>query len=262
MALLNFPQNPNTNDTWTIGTRTWVWNGSAWQIVSGIKNLNPFTADSIAVTTSTNSTSTTSGALTVAGGVGIGGNLWVGGDIVANKLTIEYTTVTTTLVVTDDIIQTTNITEANNTYSGALQIAGGAGIGGNAYIGGNLKVYGAINIGSSIYTDFAKDSISANDTVLLDAWGADFYRTVKYLVQVVDTGFTPNLIHSAELMLAHDNNGAATYCYLVQYGVVVNFGELGSWDTAYQSGVVSLTFTPNYVPTNMTIKVNRLGITT
>ena len=85
----------------------------------------------------TSSTSTTTGALVVKGGAGIGGNLYVGGEIIANKLTIQYTTVTTTLVTTDDVIKTTNATASVSTSTGALQITGGAGIGGAVY-GGSL----------------------------------------------------------------------------------------------------------------------------
>ena len=95
-----------------------------------------FTATNVIIPGTANATSTTTGALTVAGGVGIGGSLYVSGEIVAQKLTIEYTTVTTTLVKTDDIIQTTNNTAATSTTTGALVVAGGAGIGGSLYVGG------------------------------------------------------------------------------------------------------------------------------
>jgi len=67
----------------------------------------------ISIGNSTAATSTATGALQIVGGVGIGGSLYVGGEIVAQKLTIEYTTVTTTLIKTDDVIQTTNATAVN-----------------------------------------------------------------------------------------------------------------------------------------------------
>ena len=95
------------------------------------------------VTNATQASSTTTGALQVSGGVGIGGNLHVGGEIVAQRLTIQFTTVTTTLVETDDIIRTLNTTQATSTNSGALQVSGGAGIGGNLYVGGSI--FGTIN---------------------------------------------------------------------------------------------------------------------
>jgi hypothetical protein len=97
----------------------------------------------------TTATSTQSGALIVAGGVGIGGNLYVGGEIVADKLTIQYTTVTTTLVQTDDIIRTFNSTNATSTNTGALQVVGGVGIGGDLWVGGTVYVLNA-TIGSAV----------------------------------------------------------------------------------------------------------------
>ena len=92
----------------------------------------------VSVGNNTAATSTATGALQVIGGVGVGGNLYVGGEIVAQKLTIEYTTVTTTLVKTDDVIQTTNATAASSTTTGAVIVAGGVGIGGGLYVGGMI----------------------------------------------------------------------------------------------------------------------------
>jgi hypothetical protein len=93
-----------------------------------VTNISVETDDVITSTNATDATSTLTGALIIAGGAGIGGNLYVGGEIVAQKLTIEYTTVTTTLVQTDDIIQTLNETDSADTTTGALIVAGGAGI--------------------------------------------------------------------------------------------------------------------------------------
>ena len=89
-------------------------------------------------TKTTNSTSTTTGALIISGGVGIGKDLYVGGEIVAQKLTIQYTTVTTTLVQTDDIISTYNTTPAYSTNTGALVIGGGIGVNGGVFVGAAL----------------------------------------------------------------------------------------------------------------------------
>lgn len=103
--------------------------------VGGGGTISPF-AEIFTITNTTTAISTITGALQVRGGVGIGGNLFVGGEIVAQKLTIEYTTVTTTLLTTDDIIRTYNTTSAVSTTTGALQVAGGVGIRGNLYVGG------------------------------------------------------------------------------------------------------------------------------
>jgi hypothetical protein len=87
MATLGFPSNPYIGQTYTIGTRTWEWNGNGWAIVSGITSYDPFTAVSEILTTSTNSTGTNTGALIVAGGVGIGEDVWIGGNLWVEKQT-------------------------------------------------------------------------------------------------------------------------------------------------------------------------------
>lgn len=45
---LNFPDNPAVNDTYTYGSNTWIWNGSAWKLQSGGSGGNNFTFSSSA----------------------------------------------------------------------------------------------------------------------------------------------------------------------------------------------------------------------
>jgi hypothetical protein len=151
-----------------------------------------FSAGNVSVRDTTAATSTSTGALKVEGGVGIGGDLYVGGEIVAQKLTIQYTTVTTTLVQTDDVIQTLNTTQSSSTITGALRVAGGAGIGGNAYIGGNANVAGTVTHNGLVPTaGTAIDQIytSTKSLTLTNAWqdtgisGTDL-ATGSYMIQV------------------------------------------------------------------------------
>jgi hypothetical protein len=114
-----------------------------------------FTATSLTVNYTGSAVSTNTGALQVRGGVGIGGDLYVGGEIVAQKLTIQFTTVTTTLIQTDDVISTYNATASISTNTGALQIVGGAGIGGRINAGGLISgAAGASITGSVTATTF------------------------------------------------------------------------------------------------------------
>lgn len=207
MADLNFPTNPTVGQEYTIGSRTWIWNGTAWQLQSGIVSTNPFIVVSAQVTTSTQSTGTTSGALIVAGGVGIGGNLNVGGDIYASDITV------------------TN----------------------------------SLTVGDSLYNSFTAQAASIGVPIILDAFRSDQFRSAKYLVQVVEKSTTPNMVHCAELLLTHDDNGGTTQGYILQYGIVSNFGELGTWDAVYDVGSTRmfLQFTPTYSPTQMFVTINR-----
>jgi hypothetical protein len=111
-------------------------NTSSSTLINGNAIVSLSTAGTLTIPGTAIAISTQTGALQVTGGVGVGGNLYVGGEIVAQKLTIQYTTVTTTLVQTDDIISTYNTTASTSTNTGALQIAGGIGVGKGIFVGG------------------------------------------------------------------------------------------------------------------------------
>jgi hypothetical protein len=135
------------------GTTRFFGPGTAGNVLVSNGTSAPSYNNTLTLAGTNTATSTFTGALVVAGGVGIGGSLYVGGEIVADKLTIQYTTVTTTLVTTDDVIRTYNSTNATSTTTGALQVTGGAGIGGDLYVGGNiypLGIIGTISTASNI----------------------------------------------------------------------------------------------------------------
>lgn len=188
MADLNFPPNPAVGETFSIGSRTWIWNGTAWQLQSAVQSLDPFTVKTLIVTSSTISTSTNSGAVIVEGGVGIGGDLWVGGNfyaggqavlttasffaaisegpdiritegssgtvIISNTSTLQ--SVTTRGSTTTNAININNISSATSTNTGALIVAGGVGIGKDLWVGGNI--FG--NIVSVVSTSTNANNIS------------------------------------------------------------------------------------------------------
>jgi hypothetical protein len=185
MADLNFPQNPAPGDTYSIGSRTWVWNGSGWALQSGIVSTNPFIVVSAQVTTTTNSTSTNSGAIIVAGGGGFGGDIWaadiysngeqvvttgtigsfgvsgiqagtdtavanLGGNVVLVWNTSTLETVTSRGNSTTNSISVTNTTASTSTNSGALTVAGGVGIGGSVTVGGGVGVSNNLHVSGGI----------------------------------------------------------------------------------------------------------------
>jgi len=98
MSTLNFPTDPQVGDTYTIGTKTWVWTGFAWALQPNTSaNLTTVTSETILVTSSATSTSTTTGALVVGGGVGIGGDVTIGGNLtVEGTINASITGVSTT----------------------------------------------------------------------------------------------------------------------------------------------------------------------
>lgn len=160
---------------------------------------------------------------------------------------------------------TATITSGSNaisTNSGALQVAGGVGIGldlvvGNAvHIGSTASnvVVPAVYSGNSLYASYTSNVISTNSAVNLDTFLTANYRTAKYLVQITDS----SKIHVEEILLFHDGSNV----YMSIYAISTNQGELGDFDASIVGGnTMTLTFTPNYVPTAMNIKVARTTLT-
>jgi len=86
----SFPANPAVNDTYTVGSRTWTWNGSFWEMTSGLITTQQLTdqgvttgkiADDAVTTAKIDDDAVTTvkiadGAVTLAKvGAGVGGGL-------------------------------------------------------------------------------------------------------------------------------------------------------------------------------------------
>jgi hypothetical protein len=66
------------------------------------------------------------------------------------------------------------------------------------------------------------------------------------------------MIHVEEILLFHDGSNV----YMSIYAISTNHGELGEFDASIVGGnTMTLTFTPNYTPTAMVIKVARTTLT-
>ena len=157
MALLNFPANPSPNQTHTIGSNTWVWNGYAW-----VKYPSS-TASPIQINTNTVSTGTNTGAVVISGGIGVGGGLnaggtsTIGGSVIITTSTLnQYATLQTITDAgnsTTNVVYITNTTQSTSTVTGAVLIDGGLAVGGNIYVGGFINVAGKMTSnGSEIIT--------------------------------------------------------------------------------------------------------------
>ena len=99
-------------------------------------------------------------------------------------------------------------------------------------------------------------TVASPTQLSLDSFGVANYQSAKYLVQVVDVTAVgqPNKIYVSELIVFHDG---LTSAYITEYGMASNLGDLGTFDAALSGGSVTLTFTPNYTPTALTVKVHR-----
>ena len=80
MSTLNFPTSPSLNDTYSFGTKTWIWNGSAWQLnrtgaINDIPVGNITPASGAFTTLTANSTITAVGNITGSYFIGNGSQL-------------------------------------------------------------------------------------------------------------------------------------------------------------------------------------------
>jgi hypothetical protein len=287
MSLLNFPTNPNPGDVWTVGSKTYTWNGTAWIVSS----TNSFSAGTLTITTSTNSTGTNSGALVVGGGAGIGGDLWIGGDLYVSgqqilttssfnavlnegddiKITVTtgsgalvisntstFQTVTSRGSSTNQVITITNITQSNNTASGALVVSGGIGIGGNAWVKDRVNA-NSLKITDALMSSTLKNlyAVDGNGAALIDSYSLNDYRSLKYFVQVADGTGSGTKFHIEEMIITASNSSTA---FITRYGIVTSEGTLGEFTATVNTTNVELYFTPDFA-TNKTIKMLKLGIT-
>ena len=104
-------------------------------------------------------------------------------------------------------------------------------------------------------------SASTSTVQNLDVWSTSTYRSARYSIELVDTGFTPHRIHYTEIVLIHD--GAANV-YKSEYGVITNVGELGTFDATVTGNGIQLTFQPTWpslsAPASLVVKAVRTSI--
>ena len=264
-----------------------VWSTSTLQ---SITNRGAETTNITRFTNTTDSTSTTSGALIVTGGVGINQGLFVAGNTnlqgsatiangTANYLTVNGTGTSLTVssnaqfngvttATTLSVGQITGTLYANNNVGiqGRLAVTG-TSILSETTVTQNLTVIGTSTLANPVligpvaqYISFVSDITATNATITLDSFAITDYQTAKYLVQIEDRGFSPKKIHVEEMVLFHDDNGPSTLVYLNTYAISSNLGELGVFDVNYAAGNITLTFTPNYTPTQLLVKTVRTAI--
>jgi len=177
MANLNFPSNPTVGQTYTIGNRTWVWNGYGWQIQSGVTSFDPLTANRVIVTTSTNATGTNSGGLIVYGGAGIGLDLYVGGDIIGGR----------NITATNNVV-ILGTASSTSTTTGALTIAGGVGVYGSLYAGALYDQNSRVITEGTLGTYGVTAIIAGTDTAINTSTGAVTISNTSTLQTVTGRG--------------------------------------------------------------------------
>jgi hypothetical protein len=122
-------------------------------------------------------------------------------------------------------------------------------------------VNNGLTIGTSQYSTGVAPTIVSQTPTIIDTFDPGTYGSIKYLVQLQDSGPTPNRVQITELLVIHDRNGGSTIPYLNAYGSVYNAGVMGTFTCSLTvGGQVQVTFTPNYVPTALVIKTVKTAI--
>ena len=274
-----------------------IWNTSTFQTITDRGNS---TTNIISILNTSQSFDGQTGALVISGGVGVGSdvnvdgqvyinhnevlttasikNLFVAGvdmlitaDLSSGSVTFDNTSTLETVTgrgsTTTHAISITNNTPSITNETGALVVSGGVGIGQDLFVNGTVSSNKinttTLKIGNSQYSYFDHTyTIDTMTEIVIDQFGFQNYETVKYLVQI--TGQLPasstTLFHSSELLVTHDSNGVDTLGYLVQYGIITNFGELGTWEVKTTNGILNLTFLPSLSLNNVQFKVSKQGI--
>lgn len=285
MADLNFPTDPDVGDTYTIGSTTYRWNGSAWLIqTQAAFSATSLTVETLYVTSTTNYTSGTgylTGALIVEGGASIGRDLYVGGvlyssgspvlttssfgittqdgvdiDIVESTTTgiLVWNNISTLQTVTgrgsgtNHVVTFSNQTESTSTMTGSIVVAGGVGV-------GKRVTCESLKIADTVF-DSTQTLVNTTSTTAIDTYSTTQFRSAKYLVQI-DEGIGVNAdFELREILLVADNNSQV---WATEYGVVTSNGDLGVFAAGMTGTDVTLYFTA-FAATNKTIKVLRTGI--
>ena len=241
MGILNFPQNPSVGQSFTIGNKTYTWNGNAWILgATSTASFSSVVAETITVTTSTNATSiTTGGALTVLGGASILGDLYLGGnligaggggggggigDISANTASFQKVTVSGGVA-------------AVSTTTGDLVISGGVGIGGDLFIGGILYSGGAPVLTTASFNNTLVDGEDINITDI--GGGVLSFANTSTLQTITARGNTTNsrLIVSNTSSSTSTTTGAVVIAGGLGVGQRINSESLRISDTIFDSTI-------------------------
>lgn len=126
MTNLTFPTRPHNGQTYSVGSRTYIYNQAtnSWAIqTNNSLVVTNFTATTIVVTGTNASTSSITGALTVTGGVGVGGSLNVAGTSTINgseiitTATIDSFSRKIFIFAGTDTAISSNVTTTSTTYT-------------------------------------------------------------------------------------------------------------------------------------------------
>jgi mucin-19 len=149
------------------------------------------------------------------------------------------------------VFSNNTIFNTNPTVNGSLTVTGNASVSGSLTITNftannitatsNLSANGVFilnQVSQSIansYT-FSNTTTPAN----VDIFSASSYRSLEYLVQLVDSSLGLPAYHITKILVVHDN----VTTYMTEYGTIFNTQNLGTFTTGINAGSLFLQLTP------------------
>lgn len=233
MSTLNFPTSPSLNDTYSFGTKTWIWNGAAWQLqataaINGIVIGNITPASGAFTTVTANSSITAVGNIT--------GNYFVGNGAALTSIPAANVTGTLTVNTTGSAATVTDNAQPNITSVGTLS---SLSVTGNVATG-NLTTSGVLVVTGNGVSSIAGnlDMNSRNITSVADPVNPQDAATKVYVDTLVASGIhfhAPVRVESPINLVATYDNGtsgvgatltnAGTQAALVIDGVAVSVAD-------------------------------------
>lgn len=194
---INFPNNPTLNQTVTVGTDTWYWNGTSWEVqpVSSPSFTNLSVSGTISGTLAGNVTGNVTGTVSDISNHSLEdlGNISstapTNGQVLSYNLSnTEWEPVTLTSTFTGGTvpnpINIISTAVSSSSSTGALVVAGGAGI------AGNLNIDGDVSLNNS-FLDLRNDSAlrfydaTASNFISIKA-PTDATENVTYILPTAD----------------------------------------------------------------------------
>ena len=195
-------------------------------------------------------------------------------NLYANNITISNTFNATGNATFSNVVTfNSNVVFANNTLfntnptvNGSLTVTGNASVSGSLNIttftannitaSSNLSANGVFILNqvaqsvANTYT-FANTTTPAN----VDIFSASSYRSLEYLVQLVDSSLGLPAYHITKILVVHDN----VTTYMTEYGTIFNTQNLGTFTTGINAGNLFLQLTPT--TSNVVCKFVRTAFT-
>ena len=195
-------------------------------------------------------------------------------NLYTNNITISNTfnatgnaTFSNVVTFNSNVIFTSNtLFNTNPTVNGSLTVTGNASVSGSLNIttftannitaSSNLSANGVFILNqvaqsvANTYT-FANTTTPAN----VDIFSASSYRSLEYLVQLVDSSLGLPAYHITKILVVHDN----VTTYMTEYGTIFNTQNLGTFTTGINAGSLFLQLTPT--TSNVVCKFVRTAFT-